>query len=136
MPNAIIPVPVNDDNRFNGVHNIGQFKLTAGQQYLQLDCFEEKQLRREELILFLQQSRNLFAYSPDNKVLILPCVDWNVDIDSWTLLTKLKFENTPLKIAFVTVSIHQKLLLKRLTHLNKNIQAFSDKQKAVDWLNN
>jgi hypothetical protein len=131
------PFIASGENRINGpVYSIGQFKLSPLDEYLQLDCYVEKQLQRTDLVRFLQTSRPIFDYLPGKKVLILPCVDWNVDIDSWSLLTKLKFENTSFKIAFVAVSIHQKLLVSRLAQLNKNIQAFPDKQKAVEWLNN
>lgn len=115
---------------------VDHFKLSHRDALLQLDCRKNGQLEKKDLVSFLQSSKPAFLGAGHIRLLLVSPGEWNVDIEGWTLLSRLKFNQTPFRIAFVTVNIHQQLLLKQLSRINSNIRSFSSKKTALGWLTN
>ena len=112
-------------------------RFLRNDKYYHLNCLDENILEKRELVSFIQYARSVYRVEPYESLLIQPGKGSNVDIDSWSILTKVKFEKAKsLRIAFVSSSLYQGLLLKRLQILNDNVKVFADKKSALKWLQN
>jgi hypothetical protein len=128
------------DNMMDTSENVNSDALTRPfsivhlNDHIRLDCDTKDQFQKKDLVTLIQLTRAYILDSGKNKLLVMASSEWNIDIATWSILTKLKFGNMPFKIAVVAMGMHQHLLLSKLAQLNPNVKSFSSKKKALEWL--
>jgi hypothetical protein len=118
------------------LYKTAHLRLIDRTSFMEINCLDEAPLEKKEFVSFLRHTKKFFKESFKNKILVTLSNGLNFDVEAWSLIVKMEFEDINFKkIGFVTRTMQQSLLLKYLEQLSFNVRIFSEKNSAIEWLN-